>query len=97
MDIIKRKDYVLLKKEILEGSVTINPELLPNNDRVFTVMFHNNVLTETIIRAITGKNVKFEDISEEFRANPKKAYSTTTRTAYLMSRTHATCPMLAKL
>ncbi len=80
MDTIKKKEYISLKHEILNGTIKLNTELLPNNDRVFTVMFHNNILTETVIHAVTGNNVKFEDISEEFRANPKKAYSTTTRT-----------------
>ena len=71
--------YGRLKTAIITGEITVNTVYLPANAKVFSIMFHNKYLSETVIRAIIGEDVKIIDPLVEHRNDILKAIESSIR------------------
>ena len=65
--------YSRLKEAALAGGITVNTVYLPANYKVFSIVFHHKDLSEAVISAITGEDVKIVDPLVEQRNDILKA------------------------
>ena len=79
-------NYINLKTAIIEGRITVNTVYLPANYKIFSIIFHQKDLTETVIRAVTGEKVTIKDPLAEHRNDIIKATSKNHPFAYVISR-----------
>ena len=71
--------YKRLKTAILARDITVNTVYLPVNAQVFSIMFHNKFLSETVIRAVVGEEIIITDPLVEHRNDILKAIENSIR------------------
>jgi hypothetical protein len=69
--------YTRLKAAIFEGEATINKAYLPANAKIFSIMFLNKLLAETVIHAVVGEKISIFDPLVEHRGDLLKAINAT--------------------
>ena len=66
-------DYGNLKESILSGKTLVNLKYLPAQSIMFSILFHNKYLAQTVIRAVTNEPVNIKDPLAEHRNDLIKA------------------------
>lgn len=66
--------FYSIRTAVSKRDVTLNTVYKPTNDRVFTLMFLNKELAETVIGTIVGEQVELKDSFTEYDVNTLKAY-----------------------
>ena len=71
--------YERLKAAILAGEITVNTLYLPGNYRVFSIVFYNKDISETVVTDVVGEEVAIVDPLVEHRNDILKAIESSVR------------------